>query len=305
MTTQFRFFDLPHLRMHSAVAGPETGPLVVLLHGFPEFWYSWRHQVPALAAAGFRVVAPDQRGYNLTDKTPPYDIGTLSQDIADLIHACRREQAHVAGHDWGAAVAWALAASHPEAVSRLAILNVPHPAVMVRNLFGGNWRQVARSWYIAFFQVPALPEWLMRLDRCRGLKQLLVRTARPGTFTPADLERYEMAWAQPGALPGMVGWYRAAAQAAFSRRLPARPEPISAPTLILWGENDVALGVELAEQSLAYTSAGRLVRFSDATHWVHQDCPAETTRQLLEHFAAGQRGAVRRSHGNGERAWGF
>ncbi len=280
------YFDLPGLRLHAAVAGPADGPLVILLHGFPEFWFSWRHQITALAGAGFRVVAPDQRGYNLTAKTPPYDTGTLSQDIVHLIQACGRERACVAGHDWGAAVAWALAGRHPERVERLAILNVPHPAVMVRHLFGGNWRQLARSWYIYFFQIPGLPELVLTADRCRGLRNSLQRTSRPGTFTDADLEHYVAAWSQPGAVTAMLGWYRAAARAAFARRplAPARRLPM--PTVILWGERDIALGVELAEDSRPYLEQGRLVRYPEATHWVHQDLPHEVNAELLAHFGA-------------------
>lgn len=284
---QLTFFNLPGLRMHAAVAGPESGPLVVLLHGFPEFWYSWRHQIPALAQAGFRVVALDQRGYNLTEKTPPFDTGTLSQDVVNLIRACGRERAHVAGHDWGAAVAWALAGAHPEHVEKLAILNVPHPSVMVKNLLGGNWRQLGRSWYIFFFQIPGLPEWALSSEMYRGLRGTLKRTSRPGTFSRDDLERYVAAWSQPGALNAMIGWYRTAAHATLKRRPLARGQKITAPTLILWGEQDIALGVELAEQSLGYLEQGRLVRFPDATHWVHEEFPDDVSGCLLEHFGAG------------------
>lgn len=279
-----RYFDLPGLRLHAAVAGPSDGPLVILLHGFPEFWYSWRRQIPALAAAGFRVVAPDQRGYNLTDKAPPFDTDTLSQDIVHLMEACGRTSACVAGHDWGAAVAWALAGRFPHRVDRLAILNVPHPAVMVRNIFGGNWRQLARSWYIFFFQIPSLPELMLTADRCRSLRAALSGTAQPGTFTPANLDQYVAAWSQPGALPAMLGWYRAAARAALTRRPLAPAQRLSMPALILWGERDAALGVELAEESLAFLENGRLRRFPEATHWVHQDCSDEVTGELLAHF---------------------
>lgn len=281
---QLTYFDLPGLRLHAAVAGPEDGPLVVLLHGFPEFWYSWRRQIPALACAGYRVVAPDQRGYNLTAKTPPYDTGTLSRDIVNVIAACGRERAFVAGHDWGAAVAWALAAAHPERVAKLAILNVPHPAVMTRNLFGGNWRQLRRSWYIFFFQIPGLPEQMLSANAYRGLRGTLKRTSRPGTYSGDDLDQYVTAWSQPGALSAMLGWYREAARATLRRRPFARRGRITPPTVILWGEQDTALGVELAEQSLNYIEQGRLVRFPEATHWVHQEFPDEVNQHLLEHF---------------------
>ena len=138
------YFDLPDLRMHAAVAGPADGPLLILLHGFPEFWYSWRRQIEPLAQAGFRVVVPDQRGYNLTDKTLPYDTVTLSDDIINLIQACGHERAFVVGHDWGAAVAWTLAGLHPDRVQKLAILNVPHLAPMAKALLGGSFRQILK-----------------------------------------------------------------------------------------------------------------------------------------------------------------
>jgi epoxide hydrolase 4 len=136
------YFDLPGLRMHAPVAGPEDGPLVVLLHGFPEFWYGREHQIEPLAQAGFRVVVPDQRGYNLTDKTSPFDTRTLSNDIVNLIESCGREDAFVAGHDWGAAVAWTLAGLQPRCVKKLAILNVPHPTAMVQAFAEGNVKQL-------------------------------------------------------------------------------------------------------------------------------------------------------------------
>jgi pimeloyl-ACP methyl ester carboxylesterase len=279
------FFELPSLRMHAAVAGPPNGPLVLLLHGFPEFWYSWRHQIGPLARAGFRVVAPDQRGYNLTDKEPPFDVATLTRDIAALIQACGRRSARVAGHDWGAAVAWTLAGVHAELVERLAILNVPHPAVMRRALAGGDLRQLRRSWYILFFQIPRLPEWLLSRRSFVRMCRLLRASSRRGTFTDEDLERYREAWSRPGALSASLGWYRALPRAIAARGGSMRVGRIGVPSLILWGERDAALGVELAEQSARLLDRGALVRFPDATHWVHEDLPEEITSRLLAHFS--------------------
>jgi pimeloyl-ACP methyl ester carboxylesterase len=279
------FYELPGLRMHAAVAGPEGGPLVVLLHGFPEFWYSWRFQIGPLAAAGLRVVAPDQRGYNLTDKSPPYDVDTLVGDIDHLITACGRTSAHVAGHDWGAGIAWGLAAAYPERVERLAILNVPHPGPFSRGLRGGDVLQILRSWYILAFQIPGWPERFFSRRDFTPLARLLRDTANPGTFTDLDLERYKTAWRQPGALSAMIGWYRALV------RIGPRPELVEryvrrilAPTLILWGDRDLALRAALAEQSVGWCDDGRLIRYPQATHWVHQDLPEEINRQILAHF---------------------
>lgn len=280
------YFDLPGLRMHAAVAGPADGPLLILLHGFPEFWYSWRRQIGPLAQAGFRVVAPDQRGYNLTDKTPPYDTATLSNDIVNLINACGHEQADVVGHDWGAAVAWTLAGLHPERVKCLAILNVPHPAAMAKALLGGNLRQIRKSWYIFYFQIPGLPEQALRWRDYQNLWRLVKSSGLPDTFPASDFTYYRQAWSQPGALPAMLGWYRAIFWQTARRSAP-RLGRIIVPTLMLWGERDIALGVETAEESLSYLADGKLIRFPDATHWIHRDKPEEVTQHLLAHFAKG------------------
>jgi epoxide hydrolase 4 len=279
-----RFFELPGLRMHAAVAGPEDGPLVVLLHGFPEDWYSWRHQIGPLAAAGYRVVAPDQRGYSLTDKTPPYDIRTLVGDIIHLIETNGRKHALVAGHDWGAAVAWTLASTHSELVSRLAILNVPHPSVMMRALLGGNLRQLWRSWYILYFQIPGLPERGFSRNDFALLAESVRSSALPHTFTTGDIAHYRQVWAQPGGLSAMIGWYRALFRAARSPRKQLTLPRIAVPTVIIWGERDKFLRTELALESTAWLDRGRLIRFPDATHWVHEDKPDEVTRLLLDHF---------------------
>lgn len=278
------FFDLPGLRMHAAVAGPVDGQPVVLLHGFPEFWYSWRKQIPALTAAGFRVLAPDQRGYNLTGKQPPYDIMTLVGDIVHLLDANGWPTAYVVGHDWGAAVAWALAGAHPTRVSKLAILNVPHPQVMFKALLGSNLKQILRSWYIFFFQIPGLPEAMLSSQNFANMRRLMQRSAQAHTFTAADLQAYQTAWAQPGALTAMIGWYRSIWQSRSRAAQPEANRPLPMPALILWGEQDQALGVELAEASQSYLTQGRLVRYPQATHWVHEDLPNEVNQQLLAHF---------------------
>jgi pimeloyl-ACP methyl ester carboxylesterase len=278
------WFDLPGLRLHAATAGPPDGPLVLLLHGWPEFWYSWRRQLTDLAAAGYRVVAPDQRGYNLSDKTPPFDIFTLAQDAAALIAACGREHAFVAGHDWGALVAWALAVLHPEKVEKLAIFNVPHPALMVGGLRTAGLRQVLKSYYVYLFQVPRLPEQLMSRDEYAFLRRLLRTTSNRGTFTRNDLDIYAEAWSQPGALSASLGWYRALCPLAFSEKRHQLAQKVAAPTLIQWGERDVALDVGLAVKSLDWCAQGQLIRYPTATHWVHEDLPREINHRLSLFF---------------------
>jgi pimeloyl-ACP methyl ester carboxylesterase len=280
------FFELPGLRLHAAVAGPANGPLVVLLHGFPEFWYEWRHIMGPLAAAGFRVIAPDQRGYNLTGKAGPYDLRTVAADVVNLIAAAGYESAHIVGHDWGGAVAWAVAAWHPRRVQRLVVVNLPHPLALADALAHVNLRQYLRSTYVAFFQLPRLPEWLLSRDNFAVLKRTLRSTSEPGAFPAADLDRYVEAWSQPGALSAMLGWYRAVWRSR-AQVLASRPEfdRIFAPALLLWGERDAALGVELAEASVPHMADGRLVRFPEASHWLPAEAPGVVSRHLLDHLS--------------------
>ncbi len=280
------YFDLPGVRLHAAVAGPAGGPLVVLLHGFPEFWYEWRRQIGPLAAAGYRVIAPDQRGYNLSGKRGPYDLQTIAGDIASLITLAGDDSAHVVGHDWGGAAAWAVAGWHPDKVRRLLVINLPHPLAMSDVIRHLNLRQYLRSTYVAFFQLPRLPEWSLGRQQFALVKRTLRGSSLPAAYSDEDLTRHVDAWSQPGALPAMLGWYRAVGaswrQVAASRAQFCR---IAAPTLILWGERDVALGVELAEASLPYLADGRLVRYPSNTHWLPAEAPDEVTRQLLAHLS--------------------
>lgn len=276
-----QFTRLNGLRFHYVTAGPEDGRPILLLHGFPEFWFGWRHQIPALATAGYRLIVPDQRGYNLS-ATPAgirnYDLDLLAADMLALIDQLGYEKVYLVGHDWGAAVAWWLVIHHPERFHKLAILNVPHPRVMARNL-RGNLRQLLKSWYMFFFQIPWLPEFLLGLGDSEGLASLLRRSGRPGTFSAEDIEGYRAAWRQPGALSGMLNWYRALFRRA---RRPMPKGKIMMPVLILWGEQDVALSAEMAEQSLAYCADGSLELFPDATHWVQHDAAAAVNRHLID-----------------------
>jgi pimeloyl-ACP methyl ester carboxylesterase len=283
---QTQYFDLSGLRMHAVTAGPVEGPLLILLHGFPEFWYGWRHQIGPLAQAGYRVVVPDQRGYNLSDKTPPYGLATLVGDIKNLIQVCGRDDAFVVGHDWGAFVAWGLAAQYPQRVKRLGIVNVPHPAVVVNAFASLNLRQLLRSWYIFYFQIPWLPEVMLRASHFAAMRQAVRASALPGTFDDETIKHYLAAWAQPGALSGMLGWYRVALQLNFANPADRQlaQSRITPQTLILWGERDTALEYSLAKQSLTWCDSGRLIGFPKNTHWVVEENPDEVTRLLLEHF---------------------
>jgi pimeloyl-ACP methyl ester carboxylesterase len=270
--------------LHVVTAGDPADPLVVLLHGFPDFWYGWRHQIPALVEAGFRVLVPDQRGYNLSDKPrelSAYRMGRLSGDIAALVASEDRESAHVVGHDWGAGVAWDLSLRYPDRLNRLGILNVPHPAVMERTL-KTNPRQLLRSWYMVYFQVPGLPEWFLSRDDAAGVASVLESSSNPGAFTDTDLRNYRRAYRRPGATRGPVNWYRAL----FRRRDGAPRERVEAPTQVLWGDQDDALVPEMATASLDYCTDGRLERFPLASHWVHREEPDRVNALLVEHLEA-------------------
>jgi epoxide hydrolase 4 len=277
------YAQLGDVRLHYVEAG--EGPLVVLLHGFPEFWFSWRFQIPALAAAGFRVVAPDMRGYNLSSrpaKVAAYDTDRLAADVRGLIRELGADRALLAGHDWGGAVAWITAMNHPEVVERLAILNVPHPRRMLQGL--RTPRQLAKSWYIIAFQVPWLPERAARLRRWWAYR-VVFEEARPGAFTPQDIERYMEAWSQPGAARGMINPYRSALRQS-PRRAGSRIRTVDAPTLVIWGESDRHLGAELAEPEAAdVPNLQGVVRLPEASHWVHQDEPERVSKLLVEFFS--------------------
>lgn len=284
MKYQHRLIHTNGIKLHVVSAGPKDSKPVFLLHGFPEFWYGWRHQIDHLAGRGFRVHAPDQRGYNYSAKPkdiPAYRLDELAADVTGLFDALDCEQAAVVGHDWGAAVAWWLAIQHPHRLSRLGILNVPHPAVMLDTL-KQNPEQRKRSWYIGFFQIPWLPENLLAwLNRRGKLAPALAASARPGSFSADEQAKYQRAWAQPGVWTATINWYRALIQNQMTD-VSAR---VSVPTLMIWGKQDSALVPAMAQSSIERCDKGRLVMIEDATHWVQHDAAGQVN-QLLYDFLA-------------------
>jgi pimeloyl-ACP methyl ester carboxylesterase len=269
------------IRLHVVEAGPKSGPPVILLHGFPEFWYGWRRQIPALAEAGFRVIVPDQRGYNLSDKPKgvrAYNLNELTGDILGLINALEYEKVNLVGHDWGGAVAWALGIRNPERLHRLSIMNVPHPAVM-RRFLQRDIEQFRRSWYAIFFQIPWIPESGMRANHWRGAERVLRGSGKIHTFANEDIAKYKQAWSQPNAMTSMINWYRAALR--HQPPLPADPR-VKIPTLMLWGMKDVALSHRMARPSIDYCDDGKLVLFEDSTHWVQLDAAEQVNKLLID-----------------------
>lgn len=280
--------DVGAVRLHVAEARPGDGqrdvpddvPLVVFLHGFPELWLSWKHQLRAFAEAGFWAVAPDMRGYNESDKpegVAAYAIERLSADVAGLIRALGRKKAIVVGHDWGAVVAWWVAQLHPSVVSRLAILNVPHPLQMTRGL--RHVGQLKKSWYIFFFQLPRIPERTIARDDYAYIR----KTFGVDGFTKDEIQPYVDALKTPGALTAALNYYRAAIRSAITGRTP-KTVVIECPVLVIWGDKDRYLGKEMAAPPARFVPNARVVHIPDAPHWVQNAAPDEVN-DLLLHFA--------------------
>ncbi|HTO54860.1 MAG TPA: alpha/beta hydrolase [Myxococcota bacterium] len=278
--------DANGLRFHVLEAG--TGDrLALCLHGFPELAYSWRNQLPVLAAEGWRVWAPDLRGYGGTDRPAAredYAIERLMDDVAALIDASGARETWLLAHDWGGVVAWYFAMRKLRPLSRLTVMNLPHPACFQRVLARGGWRQRLRSWYVLFFQLPWLPE---QLFGARGAK--LVGDAfrnmavHKELFPDEVLDVYKRAALEPGALTAMINYYRALVRGGGARRQNSLGFPkLDVPTLVIWGEQDSALGVELLEGTEEFVTDLTLHRLPDASHWVQQDAPEKVNALLVE-----------------------
>jgi pimeloyl-ACP methyl ester carboxylesterase len=272
------------VELHVARSG--RGLPVVLLHGFPGFWYSWQRQIGPLASAGFSVWAVDLRGYNLSDKPPgcaAYRLRHLVEDVAGLIRVSGASRAHVVGHDWGGVVAWVLAGVHPELLDRLVILNAPHPKIYLEQV--RKPRQMLRSWYVLFFQLPRLPEWLLSAKRFSALRRAFRPPfAKEGAFSEADIERYVEALAKPGALTAAINYYRANYLASLrpDATALAGSAHIDVETLIVWGERDTALVPELLDGIERFAPRVRIHRMPEAGHWVQNEAPDEVNRLLID-----------------------
>ena len=280
-------FDFPQIggvKLHYAKAG--TGEkLVVLLHGFPEFWYSWRHQLVALSDE-YTVVAPDMRGFNLSDKpsaVSDYETDKIVDDITGLIRHLGREKAAVIGHDWGASVAWSVAMKSPEYLWRLGALQVPPISVWRKNQ---SLKQLLASWYMFFFQIPSLPEYLFKLNDYAALeKSLRESTARPGVFTDEDIAEYKKAWSEPGVLTAMLNYYRANIVKRFLSK-PEDPPKIKVPTLFIYGEQDRAVLPQTVVGVGDMIDAPYIdVRIPGSGHWVQQEARDEVTDAIRQFLA--------------------
>lgn len=280
------------IKIHYVASG--SGELVLLLHGFPEFWYSWRHQIPFLSK-GFKVVAPDMRGYNESDKpagVASYSTSLLVQDMKSFIRSFGKSKAVVVGHDWGGAVAWNLAMVAPEYVKKLVILNCPHPLALIESYTSMNFRQLQRSWYVFFFQQPEVPERVLSRDNFEFLRMMLLGSAvNKKAFSAEDMNRFAEAWSKPGALTASINYYRAnmnpaqimmtpkIQQDTISKRFPK----VKCPTLVIWGENDAALDKSLTLGMEKYVEGAFEIKYiQNCGHWVQQEASDQVNKYLLD-----------------------
>ncbi|WP_420630243.1 alpha/beta fold hydrolase [Candidatus Leptofilum sp.] len=278
------FLDADGIVLHTLLAGPEDGPLAILLHGFPEHWASWRKQIPVLAQAGYRVVAPDQRGYNRSSKPRdirPYRLDALTKDVANLIEALGRETAVIIAHDWGGSVGWQFAANYPKMAEKLIIMNAPHPKALGRE-FRKGWAQRLKSWYMLFFQLPMLPELALTLSPYQTARQSFQKmTAQREAFSDDDVEMMAVAMSQPRAMSSMINWYRAL------RYPPAnKANLISTPTLLIWGEQDFALSRALTEDLEKWVPNIQRHYIPHSNHWVQNEAPEEVNNAMLAFLQA-------------------
>lgn len=273
------------IRLHVLRAG--DGPPVILLHGFPEDARTWKHQIPALVSAGFSILAPDLRGYGRSDRPTAagaYHMKHLIADVARLVGATGHGRAHVVGHDWGGVVAWTFAGAHPELVDTLVILNAPHIEIFLRHLRRPS-RQWLRSWYTVLFRIPWLSERLLSMGNYRLIRGLFRDRPALPAFSTEDIDGYIATLAEPGALTAALRWYRDNA-AADAVQL-SRSARVDAPTLVIWGERDTTLGLELLDGLDRVARRVRVHRIARASHWVQNEAPDEVNRAMIEFLSSG------------------
>ena len=284
---EFRVFHINGIALHVVLAGPASGKPLVFLHGFPEFWFGWRLQIDHFVSSGYRVIIPDQRGFNLSDKPAgiaSYSLDLLAKDVVGVLDTVTDSKAFVVGHDWGAVVTWYLAARYSERVSRTAMLSVPHPRILITNLIK-NPAQLRRSWYLFFFQLPWLPEHILRRRDWALLVRVLRDTSPRGVFSDADLGQYKESWSRECALTAMLNWYRAALLCPSKFALDSKASRVKVPALLIWGKNDRFMHEAMARESLQYCDDGHLEIFETATHWVQHEQPARVNNLLSQFFA--------------------
>ena len=285
------YAQLDNVRLHYAECGRGNDELVLLLHGFPEFWYSWRHQLPVLGHK-FHVVAPDLRGYNLSDKpsrVEDYRIDVLVEDVVGLVKYFGAAKAAIVGHDWGAGIAWAVALIHPERVSKVAAMQVPPAAAWRANM---SLQQLLRSWYMFFFQLPRIPEWAISRKGFNSIDRTFRdNVVTQGSFSDTDIERYKEAIRQPGALTGGTNYYRANVRRLFFSGQSDNDAVVSGrvavPSLFIFGERDFAIIPKTARGVERYVSGPyREVRIPASGHWIQNEAVDEVNSVLIDFLEA-------------------
>jgi pimeloyl-ACP methyl ester carboxylesterase len=285
-TWQHEYIISNGLRLHYVTQG--EGPLMLMLHGFPEFWYSWRHQIPEFAK-DYKVVALDLRGYNDSDKPKAQSAYTMSefiQDIEGVIKGLGYDECILVGHDWGGAIAWSFAYAHPDMVERLIVLNIPHPAKFAEGF--RTPQQLLKSSYMFLFQLPVLPEMLLQAGDYQAIENAFKGMAvHKSAFTPEDLEAYKDAAAKRGAMTAALNYYRNAIQhfSLFNKNWGV----LNVPTLTIWGEKDTALGRELTYGTAAYVNSFQIRYIPDASHWVQQEKPELVNEYMREFLSSNPR----------------
>jgi pimeloyl-ACP methyl ester carboxylesterase len=267
------------VRLHYVSAG--KGPLIIFLHGFPEFWYEWKDQL-AQFGKDYRAVAPDMRGYNLSAKpagVEQYQMMQLVEDVRALAEHLGYKKFILVGHDWGGGVAWSFAIAHPGYLEKLVIINCPHPAILAREL-AANPAQQKASQYMLFFRSPQAEQQLSANNYAGLVDGVLGDGLKTGVFTEADKQAYIAAWSQPGALTGGLTYYRAANLGPPSPDAPAAPpaDPanmlVKVPTLVIWGEKDTALLTGNLDGMDKFVPDLTVKRIPDGSHWVIHEKPA-------------------------------
>jgi pimeloyl-ACP methyl ester carboxylesterase len=273
--------------LHAVEAGSDKGDSIILVHGFPDFWFGWRHQIAALGER-HHVIAYDQRGYNHSSKprkVSDYDIDALAADLAAVVRSKGRGRVTVVGHDWGGAVAWEFARKYPRLLSRLVIINCPPVHVLFKEQLH-NPRQLRSSYYIYLFQLPWLGELVLRKDNAAAIETLLRKNIP--NITPAEIETYRHGLGSPGTLRAGINYYRCALRQALPRLLRGdwHDYKIKVPVLVIWGVNDLALDVALTRQFPQLCVSGYDVRYIKAGHFVHQEKPVQVNR-IIDRWIAG------------------
>lgn len=278
--------------IHYVECGPADGRLVVLLHGFPSFWYTWKYQLGPLSRAGYHVVAPDLRGYNLSSKpknVADYGRTALLSDVAAIIdQKGGGAPAILVGHDWGGNIAWSFAHDFPEKLQKLAVLNIPHPNAFWKTLRRSP-RQMGRSWYIFLFQIPGMGETLLSADRFRGLRSI-VQDDLVKPQPDEHIQRHIEAFSRPHAMTSAILYYRSLFRKLWDRP-PTSRDKIELPVAVIWGEKETVFNEDLAEPPSDLVVNCRVKRVPEATHWVMWDEPELVTEHLLSFFSEDSEGA--------------